>query len=153
MTTWRRNCRPRPPWPPLPTESTAIDDALAGGASVEDIARDFGMTLTTTDYVSGATDNDPIAADRAFAAAADKLAQGDYPEALPLADGGLAALRLDETVPPTPVALDKIRDRVAAAWRAEQLAAALTAQATAAEAAIKSGASLASQGAVTVIAP
>ena len=134
-------------------QAAAIDDALAGGATLEDLARDHGMQLATTDYIAGAADNDPIAADRAFATAADALAVGDYPEALELSDGGLAALRLDEMVPPSPVALDKIRDKVAAAWTADQLAAALTARATAAEAAVKAGASLQTQGSVTLIAP
>ncbi len=134
-------------------QAPAIDDALAGGATLEDIVRDFGMTLSTTDYVSGAPDNDLVAADRAFAAAADKLATGDYPEAVQLTEGGLVAMRLDAIVPPAPVALDKIRDKVAAAWTADQLAAALTAQATAADAAVKAGASLSAQGPVTVIPP
>ena len=43
----------------------------AGGATLEDLARDYAMTLGTTDYVTGATDNDEIARDRAFATAAD----------------------------------------------------------------------------------
>ena len=134
-------------------QAAAIDDALAGGATLDDLVRDHGMVLATTDYVAGADDNDPIAADRAFATLADALATGDYPEALHLTDGGLAALRLDEMVPPSPVALDQIRDKVTAAWAAGQLAAALTAQASAAEAAVKSGGDLLSQGPLTNIAP
>ena len=134
-------------------QAAAIDDALAGGATLEDLAKDYGMTLATTDYVAGAADNDPIAADRGFATAADALALGDYPEALQLTDGGLAALRLDELVPPAPVALDKIRDKVAAAFAADQLAIALTAQAVTAEAAVKAGGTLLAQGKVSVIAP
>lgn len=132
-------------------QTTAIEDALAGGASLEDLVREHGMTLATTDYAAGADDNDLIAADRAFAEAAGKLATGDYPEAVSLTDGGLISLRLDATVPPTPVPLDKIKDKVAAAARADALAKALTAHATAAEAAVKAGADLASQGATTTI--
>lgn len=134
-------------------QAAAMDDALAGGATLEDLARDFGMTLGTTDYVTGAADNDPAAADRAFATAADATAAGDYSTLLQLSGGGLAALRLDSMVPPTPVPLDKIRDKVEAAYRADTLARALTAQATAAEAAVKSGATLAAQGTVTPVAP
>lgn len=134
-------------------QAAAIDDALAGGATLEDLARDYGMALATTDYIAGADDNDPIAADRAFATAADALAVGDYPEALELSDGGLAALRLDQMVPPSPVALDKIRDKVAAAWTADQLATALTAKAAAAEAAVTSGASLLTLGPVITVPP
>ena len=134
-------------------QAAAMDDAMAGGATLEDLARDFGMTLATTDYVTGADDNDPIAADRAFATAADAAAAGDYPTLLQLAGGGLAALRLDSMVEPAPVPLDTIRDKVDAAYRAATLASALTARATAAQAAVKAGATLAAQGGVTTIAP
>ena len=133
-------------------QASAIDDALAGGATLEDIARDFTMTLATIDFVTGADDNDPITQDRAFATEADRLAAGDYPQALMLGDGGLAALRMDAVVPPTPLALDKITDRVAAGWHAAELAKTLTALATKAEAAVKAGGSLADQGPATVIA-
>ena len=132
-------------------QAAAIDDALAGGATLEDLAKDYGMTLTTTDYVSAADDNDPIAADATFAAAADAALAGDYAEPLQLADGGLVALRVDSTVPPTPVPFDKVRDKVTAAQRAQTLALALTAQATAAEAAVKAGGTLADHGTVTAI--
>ena len=132
-------------------QTSAIQDALAGGATLEDLVKDNGMVLATTDYVAGAADNDAVAADRAFAAAADKLASGDYPEALPLSDGALVALRLDATVPPTPVALDKIKDKVTAAYHADMLAKALTAQAQAAQAAVKAGGDLGTQGIVANI--
>ena len=134
-------------------QALPIDDALAGGATLEDLARDYGMTLATLDFVAGADDNDAIAADPAFAAAANKLALGDYPEALQLGDGGLAALRLDEMVPPAPVPMDKIHDKVAAAWTAEKLSAALTAQATSVETLVRAGGALEAQSAALVIAP
>ena len=126
----------------------AIDDLLAGGATLEDLARDEGMTLATTDYVPGAADNDPVAGYRAFAAAADVVAVGDFPEAILLDDGGLVALRLDETVPPAPIPFDKLRDQVAAAWSAQTLTAALSARAVEIKAAVEAGATLESQGAV-----
>ena len=132
-------------------QANAINDALAGGATLEDLQRDFAMTLVKTDFVAGADDNDPIADDPAFATAAETLAVGDYPELMQLAEGGLVALRLDQTVPPTPVALDKIRDKVVAGWRAEHLSAALTAAASAAETAVTAGADIASQGATLTI--
>ncbi|MBC7736494.1 MAG: peptidyl-prolyl cis-trans isomerase, partial [Candidatus Saccharibacteria bacterium] len=133
-------------------QTTAIEDALAGGATLEDLAKDNAMTLATTDYVAGADDNAPITADPAFASAADKLAQGDFPSALPMTDGSLIALRLDAVVPPTPIPLDKVKDKVTTAYLADALAKALTAQAQAAEAAVKAGATLDSQGTVTNIA-
>ncbi len=127
----------------------AIDDLLAGGATLEDLARDEGMTLVKTDYVPGAADNDPIAAYQAFAQVADVIAEGDFPEAILLDDGGLVAMRLDETVPPTPIPLDRVRDRVTAAYSAQALTAALSAKAIEIKAAVEAGATLESQGTVT----
>lgn len=126
----------------------AIDDLLAGGASLEDLARDEGMTLATTDYVAGDPRNDPIAGYRAFAAVADVVAEGDFPEAVLLDDGGLVALRLDEVVPPTPVPLDQVRDQVSTAWTARALTAALSERAVAIKTAVEAGATLESQGTV-----
>jgi peptidyl-prolyl cis-trans isomerase D len=126
----------------------AIDDLLAGGATLEDLARDEGMVLATTDYVAGAADNDPIAGHRAFATAAGSLASGDFPEAILLDDGGVVALRLDETVPPAPIPLDKVRDQVAAAWTAQTLTAALSARAVEIKAAVEAGAALESLGTI-----
>lgn len=131
----------------------AIDDALAGGASLEDLAREFGMTLATTDFAAGADDNDAIASFAAFRTAADKLAEGDFPEAVVLEDGGLVSLQMLETVPPSPVPLDKITEKVTEATRAAALVKALAAKAAAAKAAVDGGATLEAQGKVTVIAP
>lgn len=127
-----------------------IDDALAGGATLEDVAREQGMQIATFDYAPGATDNDPIAGYPAFREAAAKLTDGDFPEAVLLEDGGVIALRLDATVPPAPVPLAQIRERVAEAWRADALAKALSAQAIAAKAAVEGGAALGAQGIVAV---
>ncbi len=132
-------------------QANAIDDALAGGATLEDLVKDFGMTLTTIDYVAGDADNAAIAQDATFAAAADAVQTGDFAQALMLADDGLAALRLDSMVPPTPLPFDQVRDKVAAAQRAETLAAALTAQATAAQTAVTAGATLAQQGPAIIV--
>ncbi len=129
----------------------AVDDLLAGGATLEELAKDQSMKLATIDYAKGADDNDPVTSDPAFATAADKLASGDFPEILTLADGGIAAMRLDSIVPPTPVPLDKVHDKLAAAWKAFTLAAALKAQGEAAQTAITAGASIGSQGVVDVV--
>ena len=62
----------------------AIDDALAGGSTLEDLAKAEGMTLVATDYAPGADDNDPLASDKGFEGEAAKIAVGDYPEAVAL---------------------------------------------------------------------
>lgn len=131
----------------------AIDDALAGGASLQDLSAEFGMTLASTDYAAGADDNDTITGYTAFRSAADALAEGDFPEAILLEDGGLVAMQLVEILPPSPVPLDKITDKVTEATGAEALARALAAKAAAAKTAVEAGATLESQGTLTPVAP
>ena len=131
----------------------AIDDALAGGATLQDLSTEFSMTLASTDYAAGAEDNDAITGYTAFRSAADALAEGDFPEAILLEDGGLVAMQLVEILPPSPVPLDKITEKVAEATRAEALARALAAKAAAAKTAVEAGATLESQGTVTAVAP
>lgn len=131
----------------------AIDDALAGGASLEDLAKEFGMVLASTDYAPGADDNAAITTFAAFRAAADKLGEGDFPEAVLLEDGGLVSLQLQEIVPPAPIPLDKIKDKVTEAARDDALTKALVAKAQAVKAAVDGGATLESQGMVATIAP
>jgi peptidyl-prolyl cis-trans isomerase D len=131
----------------------AIDDALAGGATLQDLSTEFGMPLASTDYAAGAEDNDTITGYTAFRSAADALAEGDFPEAILLEDGGLVAMQLVEILPPSPVPLDKITDKVTEATRAEALARALAAKAAAAKTAVEAGATLESQGIVTAVAP
>ncbi|NEY91276.1 peptidylprolyl isomerase [Tabrizicola oligotrophica] len=131
----------------------AIDDLLAGGATLEELAKEFGMELGTTDYAAGATDNDAITGYAAFRKAADAVKEGDFAEAVLMDDGGLVALQMLETVPPAPVALDKITERVTAETRAAALAKALSAKAASLKAAVDGGAGLETQGAVTSVEP
>jgi len=127
----------------------AIDDALAGGASLADLAKEQGLSLSSTDYAAGAEDNDPITADKAFVDAAAKLAEGDYPQAILLSSGGVIALQLDSILPPAPRAFDSVKDQVTTAARAEALAAALSAEADRIKTAVESGSSLGSFGIVS----
>lgn len=124
----------------------AIDDLLAGGAALDELARDEGMVLATTDYAPGADDNAPITAQPAFAKAAAALAEGDFPEAIVLDDGGLVAMQLDEVVPPTPRPLDTVKDAVTEAFRADALTKALTARGLEMKTAVEGGAALGAQG-------
>ena len=128
----------------------AIDDLLAGGATLEDIAREQSMALATVDYAEGADDNAAIAGYPAFRAAASTLALGDFPEAILLDDGGLIAMRLDETVPPTPIPMAGIQAVVAEAQRADALAKALGDRAIAIKSGVEAGATLASFGPVEI---
>lgn len=126
-----------------------IDDLLASGADLEEVAQEAKMDIATIDYIPSETP-EGIAAYPDFREAAEALQEGDFPEAIQLDDGALVALRLDEIVPPTPIPLADTRDAVAAAWRADAEAKALLARAEAVKAEVEGGKSLGAFGIVTV---
>ncbi|MFN4172205.1 MAG: peptidyl-prolyl cis-trans isomerase [Pseudorhodobacter sp.] len=125
-----------------------IDDRLAEGATLEDLAADAGMVLDVIEFHDGSDDR--IAGYPAFRQAAFAAQEGDFPEVIRLADGGIVALRLDAILPPAPLPLEEIRDVVAEAWRAARLAAALGEKAIEIKSAVESGASLGAFGIVDV---
>lgn len=127
-----------------------IDDALAGGATLEEVQTEQGMELVTFDYVPGGQSDDPLVGYEAFRAEADKVALTDFPQVIGLDDGGLVALRLDAIVPPTPVPFAKAKDDVVAAWTADALTKALSEQAKVVKSAAEAGTSLGAYGIVSV---
>lgn len=122
----------------------AIDDALAGGATLEDLAKEQGMTLATIDLRPDS--EDAIVGYPAFRDAAMAAQEDDFPAVIDLDDGGLAALRLDEVVPPEPIPFAEAEPAVTAAWRADALTRALTARAGEIKAAVAGGARLGAFG-------
>ncbi|MDP4032395.1 MAG: SurA N-terminal domain-containing protein [Pseudorhodobacter sp.] len=125
-----------------------IDDALAGGTTLEDLSREFDMALESIDFSSQS--DQPIVGYPAFREAAATLVQGDFAEVIQLDDGGVVALRLDEIVPPTPIPLDQARAAVTESWHKAALAAGLVARGREIKAAVDGGAALASFGILTV---
>jgi peptidyl-prolyl cis-trans isomerase D len=102
----------------------AIEDLLAGGATIEEVAADTVLepgTLSLAVDTKGGIVDDP--AFREAAMAADTGVESDLIE---LADGGLATLRIDTIDPPALIPLAEVRDRVIADWTAEQSVQALT---------------------------
>lgn len=128
----------------------AIDDELAGGVSLEDLAKDMGMEVGTLDFVPGAPTDDRIAAYPEFREMAARLTETDFPEAVTLPDGGVFSARLDEIVPAAPIPFDEARDRVTEVWRADAMARALQARAEEIVAAVQAGSDLASFGILDV---
>lgn len=106
-----------------------IEDLLAGGATLEDLAAETDMVLGQIEW--DATSSEGIAAYAEFRAAASAAQASDFPEVSVLSDGGLFAIRLDRIEPPTPRPLDEVRDEAAAGARAQAVEAALTARAQA----------------------
>ncbi|MEM7641701.1 MAG: SurA N-terminal domain-containing protein [Pseudomonadota bacterium] len=96
----------------------SIDDLLAGGATLEEIADETIMELGTIAFEP--TLREGIAGYESFRSMARSVEEGDFPELEALSDGGLFALRLDEVVPPEVPPLADIRAEVEAAWRAQQ---------------------------------
>ena len=117
-----------------------VDDLLAEGATLEELAETTEMVLGTIDYTP--VSEDGIAAYDGFREAAMAVQPGDFPELIALSDGGLFALRLDEVVPPTLPPLADIRGDVVADWRATALRAALAARGEAIIGALTGGARL-----------
>lgn len=128
----------------------AIDDLLAGGATLEDLAKEMGLALATLDHVPGQQGQDSIEGYPAFRAAADAVQEGDFPEAIVLEDGGVVALRLDEIVAAAPIPFDEAKDQVTEDWRRDAVANALTARAAEIKAALDGGAAIGSFGIVDV---
>ena len=126
----------------------AINDPLAGGATLEDLAREQDMTLAQIDFTPASSE--AIAAYPAFRDAAAAVAVGDFAEAIALDDGGVVALRLDEIVPAAPIPFDQAQGEVAASWRKAALATALATRAAEIKAAVDGGAALASFGILSV---
>lgn len=127
-----------------------VDDLLAGGATLEDLAKEAGLTLGTLDHVVAQQGSAPIEGYPAFREAADAVAADDFPQAIVLEDGGIVALRLDDVVPSAPIPFEAARAAVDVAWRADALAKALSARAIEIKAAVDGGAEIGGFGIVDV---
>ncbi|MFN3724593.1 MAG: SurA N-terminal domain-containing protein [Paracoccaceae bacterium] len=125
-----------------------IDDLLAGGSTLEEVAQEQGMTLDTLDYVSADAAPEGIAAYPAFRTAADALIEGDFPKAILLADGGVVALEFMHLVPAAPIPFEAAREAVLAAFTADSTTKALGARAVEVKSEVEGGASLGAFGIV-----
>jgi peptidyl-prolyl cis-trans isomerase D len=106
-----------------------LDDQLAGGVTLEQMAEETHMTLGTLDWTPESSEG--IAAYTAFRDVAADVTAEDFPRITQLEDGGVFALRLDERLEERPEPFEQARDDVRAAWTAEQTVAQLTEQAEA----------------------
>lgn len=97
---------------------TDIDDMLAAGATLEELAKETDMELGTIAF--SAETEDGIAAYENFRTIAAKTSLGDFPELHDLADGGVFALRVDTIKDPSIRPLHEIKDRVREDWKAAE---------------------------------
>jgi peptidyl-prolyl cis-trans isomerase D len=116
------------------------DDALAGGATLAEDAKKFGLKLMTVAAIDengngpdGKPVKLPVASDEAVKTVF-ATNEGDTSRITDTKDGGIFAVHVDKIIPPAVRPLSAVRDKVAAGWLAEQkqLAAAKSAQALAA---------------------
>jgi peptidyl-prolyl cis-trans isomerase D len=125
-----------------------IDDLLAGGATLEDLARETGMTLATIELEPDSTDG--IAGYPRFRQEAASVTDKSFPEVFELDDGGIAAIRLDAILPPELRPFESVRDQVAEHARAEAVRKALEARLDTIEPAVAGGAAMGGFGIVSV---
>lgn len=104
-----------------------IEDILAGGATLEEAAEETELTIGTLEWTPDSAEGP--AAYATFNEAAAEVTSEDFPQIDFLDDGGIFALRLDETLPERPEPFDSAREKVAEAWRQDALVAALAARA------------------------
>ena len=91
-----------------------IDDLLAAGATLDELAAETDLNVETIEWRQG--DSDGIAGYDAFQLAAATVQEGDFPEVLELSDGGVFAIELLEVIPPALPPLSDIEADVTASW-------------------------------------
>ena len=112
----------------IEAQAQPIEDMLAGGATLEELAEETSMELDRTEWSQESFER--IAAYAAFRQAAAAAGPDDFPETAFLEDGSLFAIRVDEVLPPRPEPFEDARPRVAEDLERARIQDALAAQAT-----------------------
>lgn len=127
-------------------QSDGIEDMLASGATLEEVAAEKGMELGTIAFTDESEEG--IAAYKAFRDAATAARAEDFPSLGQLDDGGVFALRLDGIDPPVLQPLDAVREAAIAGWQREEEHRRLLALAEEVKARVEAGTPLAATGVV-----
>jgi peptidyl-prolyl cis-trans isomerase D len=103
-----------------------VEDGLAGGATIEEVARESGLALSKLDEISrsgqtesGENSGNPALTPKTLARLYAMREVGDT-EVVESSDGGFTTVRLDRITPPAVPALTTVRDRVTAAWKEDR---------------------------------
>ena len=96
-----------------------LDDLLASGATIEELANDTEMELKKTSF-NLKNDLEGLEATSEFKIEASKLSLEDYPTLLNSSNGDLFAIRLDAINPPTLQALEKVEAQVKTDWKEKE---------------------------------
>ncbi|MBT2131109.1 peptidyl-prolyl cis-trans isomerase [Aliiroseovarius lamellibrachiae] len=128
---------------------TELDDLLAGGATLEELADSHNMRLATISWTDG--DSEGIAAYDSFREAVTKAAEGDFPEITLMADGGVFAARVNKIDEPRLQTQKEVSDQVLAGWATDKRLELLAKQAEEMVPDLQSGESLSSLGLVEIV--
>jgi peptidyl-prolyl cis-trans isomerase D len=128
-------------------KSGSIEDILASGATLADVAKEAGMTLGHIDFNSESEGD--ISAYEAFRKAALAATPDGFPTLTALDDGGVFALQLDKIEPSVVKPLDEVRDQVVKDWTEDQTHKALLVLAPEQMAPLDNGVTLEKLGLVT----
>ena len=96
-----------------------VDDLLAGGATLEDVAIETDLQLATLDW--NVRSEGGISDYEEFQTAAAAVTAEDFPALGALSDNGIFALRLDGELPAELQPLASVQDAVAKSWKAQQI--------------------------------
>lgn len=111
----------------LVERANQLEDARAGGASLEEAAKEFGLkihTITGIDRDGNGLDGKPVAnlpADPQFIADIFDTDAGSESDLRESKEGGYYVLRVDAVTPSAVRPLALVRSDVSAAWRAKQI--------------------------------
>jgi peptidyl-prolyl cis-trans isomerase D len=94
----------------IDTLMSDVDDMLAAGATLEEVANDTEMQLGSIGYHDAVSD--AIAGYADFRTAAAQVTTDDFPEVATLDDGGIFAMRLDAIEDEQPESFDTVRESV-----------------------------------------
>ncbi len=127
--------------------SGQLDDKLAGGASLEDAAKDIGGKIEKFESVrkdgskaDGKNAFDAFNADKGVILKnAFELSEGESSSVLQLKDGSYAAIRIDHIAPKSYKPFESVKADITKAWIAEQQGVVNNQKATAAYQALDSG--------------
>lgn len=111
----------------LVTRANRVEDALAGGSSIEDASQEAGIRVQKTEPVdvakklrSGAA-APGLPADNRFIETAFSLKNGATSDLIETAAGGYFMVRVDEVIEAAKRPLDQVRSEVETAWKTARL--------------------------------
>lgn len=127
----------------IQSKAPDIDQLLAGGATLEQVAEETEMELGTLDWHRD--NGDGVAGYTAFRDAAAALTMNDYPQIITLDDDGIVAMRMDKVIEPRILTMDEVSEQVTGGWESDESQRRLTAMAEAIADRIREGSTMAGE--------